>query len=159
MPRKPDEPSCPDWSTLAPCLTQSSGPCWNTTFSVLDQTELAVLPSKIHLFFFKYSFNIITNFPSQEDLSVPHITFFKSSSHCWFQFTWFGCQRPYFIWFTLLMVIPWLNIHQIIRNILEIIPCAVETDVFSSVPFGWNVLHNCVWFTGLYCRLRFLFLQ
>ena len=37
---------------------------------MLDQTELAVLPSKIHLFFLKYSFNIITNFPSQEDLPL-----------------------------------------------------------------------------------------
>ena len=67
--------------------------------------------------------------------TFPHITFFKFSSHCWFQFTWFGWQRPYLVWFTLLMVIPWLNIVSILRNILEIIPCKVETDVYSSVLF------------------------
>ena len=59
----------------------------------------------------------------------------------------------------LLMVIPWLNINPIIRNFLQIIPCAVEGDVYSSVPLGWNVLHICVWSTGLYCPFSFLFPQ
>ena len=62
----------------------------------------------------------------------------------------------YMVWITetifgmviLLMVIPWLNINPIIRNFLQIIPCAVEGDVYSSVPLGWNVLHICVWSTG-----------
>ena len=55
------------------------------------------------------------------------------------------------------MVIPWLNINPILTNILEIIPCAVETDVYSSVLIRWwNVLHLCVWPTGWYCHLGIL---
>ena len=57
------------------------------------------------------------------------------------------------------MVIPWLNINPFIRNILEIIPCAVETDVYFSVHFGLNVLQICVCSTGLYCPFSFLFPQ
>ena len=90
-------------------------------------------------------------------LNFPHITFFKFSTHCWFQFTWFGCQWRYLVWFTLLIVILCLNINPIIRNILEIIPCAVQTDVYSSVHFGWHVLHISVWSTGSYCCLGSVF--
>ena len=83
---------------------------------------------------------------STPGLPVHHI--FQIFLPLLFQFTWFEWQRPYLVWFTLLMDIPWLNIKPIIRNFLEIIPCAVEADVYSSVHFGWNVLHTCIWSTG-----------
>ena len=116
-----------------------------------------ILNHLILCFHFPCELFFASSSPSECAVLFPIHYIFKFSFHCWFQLAWFRCQKPYLVRFASLMVIPWLNIHPIIRNILEIIPCGVETDVYSSVHFEWNVPHICVWSTGLCCHLSFLF--